>query len=170
MAQNRRKPKETGFDRITLMIPTDLKAKLDAEVKPGARTFSDVARECLRLGLEADVPVSGLSQRARTIGWLMGHLASDLVTYSSPDDTAAMLKIGAVKLIDRLGGNTKLKPEVAEQAAQFADFLWLKMSNADQLTASEGVPVSQTNEQRKLLETRAAWAPTASQTSRKDAK
>ena len=58
MAQKRRKPKESGFDRITLMIPADLKAKLDGEVEQGVRTFSDVARECLRRGLEAEAPTA----------------------------------------------------------------------------------------------------------------
>ena len=81
-----------------------------------------------------------------------------------------MLKIGATRLLDRLGGNTKLKPEVEAQAAQFADFLWLKLSNADQPTFSEGLPVPPTKEQRELLETRAAWASSGRTASRKESK
>ena len=54
MAQKRRRAKESGLDRITLMLPAELKATLESAAEPGVRTFSDVVRECIRRGLRTE--------------------------------------------------------------------------------------------------------------------
>ena len=65
MAQKRRPPKTAGLDRVTLMVPVELKARLEADVELGTRTFSDVVRERLRMGLEA--PMKGIQWVADSI-------------------------------------------------------------------------------------------------------
>lgn len=104
MAQKRRKPKETGLDRITLMIPAELKRRLESEVEPGVRTFSDVVRDCLKRGMEAEYQGYELTPWARAVGRAMGLLADLLVAANCPRQAAlGIVRAGADVFLSSLG-------------------------------------------------------------------
>ena len=102
MPQRRRQPKESGLDRITLMVPADLKAKLEAEVKPGVQTFSDVARDCLRRGLEIDSVQGRLSPWARVIVRHLAYLAHGAENSPTADEALAQMKARAAAYFETL--------------------------------------------------------------------
>jgi hypothetical protein len=154
MAQKLRKPsKEAGYEYLTVMVPSELRAKLLAEAKAEDRTLSDVARRRL---LGAD---DRLSPRARAIGRLVAMLFNNLAQSSRPEQTTAMLTVGVPALLDHLGSAAKLEDQEKAQAKNFAEYLWLRLSNAHVPAFDSSTPIPPTDEQRDLLEIQSILLP-----------
>ena len=112
MAQKRRKTSETGLDRITLMIPAELKRRLESEVEPGVRTFSDVVRDCLKRGMDAEYQGYELTPWARAVGRATGLLADFLCAADCPRDAAlGIVRTGADVFFSSLGAEKPNKDD-----------------------------------------------------------
>lgn len=90
----------------------------------------------------------------RAIGRLIALLANELAAYSREELVTAKLKVGVGQVLDHIGAAAELGPDDQEQARNFAEYLWLKMMNADQRTNQDGKPNPLTPEQSVLLEIR----------------
>lgn len=146
MAQRRRKSKDSGLERVTVMVPADLKAAIDAQVETGVRTFSDVAREALRRGLDQESPKSALIRSIRakrgppTWPRAMGHLVT-LYCQELQDigadrgETEEMFHAGFIELFSGVrseaGKDASITDEDREYANTLAKFLVLKLKRAD---------------------------------------
>jgi hypothetical protein len=161
MPQKRRKPsKEAGYEYLTVLVPSEFRAALEAQAEAEGRTLSDVVRRRL-----LQVVGDRLSPRARAVGRLGAILFHDLAQYSPPEKTAEMLMVGAKELLaqfndrDTNDHGTKLDKKDIEQAENFAKYLWLKLKNAQEPTFSEGARGLITDEQRELLEIQKVLLP-----------
>jgi hypothetical protein len=147
MAQKHRKPsKEAGYEYLTVMVPSEFRSELLAQAEAEGRTLSDVARRRL---LGAD---DRLSPHARSIGRLVALLFNNLAQSSRPEQTMAMLTVGAAALLDHFGPADKLDEQAKAQAKNFAEYLWLRLSNAHVPAFDSSTPIPPTDEQRDLLE------------------
>jgi hypothetical protein len=160
MAQKRRGAKEgqPKLERITLMIPAELKAELDSEVEAGAWTFSDAVRQRLVGNVQrsawADVERQ-FANDARAFGRLTAFLTNELSPTSA--ERASELRAAIGYLIDRIYGTPKAGSPVG-QAEMMAELWWLRMNNAQERTYEDGAPVPMTVEQRALAEIRSDMA------------
>jgi len=117
MAQKRRTPKQDGLDRITLMVPAELKAKLDAKTEAGVRTFSDVARECLRRGLEvmsAEETDDQLAPWPRAISDAAGIVAENVEQVCRSTENSVRLGIARVAMLKLFEAWGAKKPDADE--------------------------------------------------------
>jgi hypothetical protein len=100
-----------------------------------------------------------LAPWSRAIGLLVALLANMHASYSRKELRAAELKVGVAMLLDRLGANVALRHEDGEQAANFAEHLWLKLANAHERSFREGALDPLTPEQLALLDIRRVLLP-----------
>jgi len=99
-------------------------------------------------------PATDLAPQALAIGRLIARLANDVIAYSELGKTAAMLKASVGNLLDAMGGTVELTDEAKREAEMFADYLQLKMANAEERTFNEGLAAPLSQEQREFLEIR----------------
>jgi hypothetical protein len=120
LPQKRREPKSTGLDRITIMLPADIKSRLDAEVVQGTNTFSDVVRDYLRRGLAAEGPDDGLPPTAQALGNMVALLADGcLAVADTRAEAIGMIQVAAPSILAEWKG-AKLSPEAKQLAGVLA--------------------------------------------------
>jgi hypothetical protein len=138
-------------------ISNDLIEALKEPAKAGGRSVPMEIEHRLRRSLEG-VDERQLSPWPRSVGRLLALLAEELAAYSEPNKTAAMLRVGAAKLLAHLVPDGEPADE-SGQAEAFAEYLWLKMMNAHQRTHTEGVASEPTTEQLELQRLRDVLLP-----------
>jgi hypothetical protein len=142
----------------TQMVRVDAKLwkRLTEEASRAGRTPRQELENRLRQSLAGvtEAPSGDLVPKAIAVGRLAARLANDVIAYSDASKTAAMLKASVSGLLDEMGGAASLGGEDQQQARTFADYLLVKMANAEERSFHEGVPTPLSREQRELLEIR----------------
>lgn len=116
------------------MVPVDLKAKLEASVEPGVRTFSDVVRENLRRGSGSAIkqPDDNISP-ARALGRLIELHADDVASYCpTPEEWHREMRASVPILLGTLfgGDDEHMKRDVSSLASIFAQSLAQRVRRA----------------------------------------
>ena len=151
-AKSQTPPAKTQMVRLD----TGLWKRVNEAASRAGRTPRQEIESRLRQSLAgiSEAPSINLVPKALAIGRLMARLANDVIAYSETGKTVAMLKASGSSLLAEMGAADELSDEAKQQAKMFADYLRLKMMNAEERTFNEGVPTPLSLEQRELLEIR----------------